>query len=87
VTILQIGIGMFLVGFVMFTIGSVIAMAYNPREFNEMNSTVFHLTGSRKDKAQNAWTKAMLTHPKSRWWIGIGFLLFLAGMAVLFFSQ
>ncbi|MER8605269.1 hypothetical protein [Mesorhizobium sp. M0590] len=68
------GIVLFLVGIVPFTIGSLIHAAHEPKawELRIINPWPSWPYG---------WVE--LTHPKARWWCGVGFPICLAGFIVL----
>jgi len=77
-----IGMTLFVTGLVPFTIGGLIFFRYS---YETVNAELLpDPKGSRWDR--KIGFKGVLAHPKSRWWCGIGFPIWLAGFIVLIAS-
>jgi uncharacterized membrane protein len=78
------GIILLAVGLILFTAGGLIAMARNPKAFDDdiHASLGIPCKGLPKD-AHSALDRVMLQDPKTKWFTRIGIALCLAGIAML----
>ena len=83
-----VGIILFVVGLVPFTIGRLIHMAYNPGSWDGRILEMARRSWKPKAPVWNlkAYDWSMFTHPKSRWWCLIGAPVGMAGFLLLVFS-
>jgi hypothetical protein len=83
----EIGLALFLVGLIPWTIGGFISFRTDYPVHNKHIRSSFDPSGESVRVGRNELWWAFFRNPKSRWWCAIGFSLCAAGMLLIIFAM
>lgn len=82
------GVTLFAIGLFLFSIGGLIAMARNPKAFDDdIRASVDPFDKAHPKGARTALDKVMLHDSKAKWFTRVGFGLGLVGVLIFFWSS